>query len=162
MRKVVRRSKGLQLIAKGHSQAHGRNGLARRLQTFSTSHTALAMQTPMFSPEQVATRTGHTKNDKAVRLWLATQTTPDRIAFLKQLWPLNYRYALILTRGAQLSRHENEALLQHWLTTGGHNAARELISQMEPVVGQRRFWKIVEEAPVSEDMRSFLNYYSGI
>lgn len=98
MRKAVRRSKGLQLIAKGHSQAHGRNGLARRLQTFSTSHTALAMQTPMFSPEQIATRTGHTKNDKAVRLWLATQTTPDRIAFLKQLWPLNYRYALILTR----------------------------------------------------------------
>ena len=65
---------------------------------------------------------------------------------------MNYRYALILTR--EPSFPAMRTLLQHWLTTGAPTR-RGIDLQMEPVVGQRRFWKIVEEAPVSEDMRSF-------
>lgn len=113
----------------------------------------------MFSPEQLAVRSGSSKTDKAVRLWLASLPDAEKTEFLKQLWPLNYRYALALAQGAQLPRSESEALLRHWLTTGSHNAAQELIERFQPMLGERRFWGIVAQEPLTDEMRAFLDYH---
>lgn len=113
----------------------------------------------MFTPEEFATRFGTSKMDKPVGLWLAGLVSQERISFLKQLWPLNYRYALALAQGAQLSRQENEALLRHWLNAGNHNAANDLIRYLEPVLGEQRFWKVVGDESLTDEMRHFLDYH---
>lgn len=113
----------------------------------------------MFTPEHIASRSGTSALDKPVRLWLAGLVSHERISFLKQLWPLNYRYALALAQGAQLSRRENEALLRHWLKAGNHNAAKELIRYLEPVLGEHRFWKVAGDESRTDEMRDFLDYH---
>ena len=114
-----------------------------------------------FTPEQVASRSGTAQTDKDVRQWLVGLPIAERLDFLKQLWPLNYRYALKLLQAAQLSRQENEDMFRHWLRTGQHNTAQELIKRLEPVLGERRFWQIASQEVVAPVMRELLNYYGG-
>lgn len=114
-----------------------------------------------FTPEQVASRSGTAQTDKDVRQWLVGLPIAERLDFLKQLWPLNYRYALKLLQAAQLSRQENEDMFRHWLRTGQHNTAQDVIKRLEPVLGERRFWQIASQEVVAPVMRELLNYYGG-
>ena len=112
-----------------------------------------------FKPEQVASRSGNAQVDKDVRNWLVGLPIADRLDFLKQLWPLNFRYSLILFQAAQLPRQENEYLSRYWLRTGHHNTAQELIKRLQPVLGERKFWQIASQEKPSPTMREFMNYY---
>ncbi|MCQ3032649.1 hypothetical protein NLO88_18520 [Pseudomonas syringae] len=112
-----------------------------------------------FTPEQVASRSGNAQVDKDVRNWLVGIPIADRLDFLKQLWPMNFRYSLILLKAAQLPRQENEYLFRYWLRTGHHNTAQELIKQLQPVLGERKFWQIASQEKLSPTMREFMNYY---
>ncbi|PHN25159.1 hypothetical protein [Pseudomonas sp. ICMP 561] len=112
-----------------------------------------------FKPEQVASRSGNAQVDKDVRNWLVGLPIADRLDFLKQLWPLNFRYSLILFQAAQLPRQENEYLFRYWLRTGHHNTAQELIKRLQPVLGERKFWQIASREKLSPTMREFMNYY---
>jgi hypothetical protein len=114
-----------------------------------------------FTPEQVASRSGIAQVDKDVRHWLVRLPIAERLDFLKQLWPLNYRYTLKLLQAAQLPRQENENIFRHWLRTGQHNTAQELITRLEPVWGERKFWEIASQEALMPVMRDFLNYYGG-
>lgn len=114
-----------------------------------------------FTPEQVASRSGIAQVDKDVRHWLVRLPIAERLDFLKQLWPLNYRYTLKLLQAAQLPRQENENMFRHWLGTGQHNTAQELIKRLEPVLGERKFWEIASQEALMPVMRDFLNYYGG-
>lgn len=114
-----------------------------------------------FTPEQVASRSGITQVDKDVRHWLVRLPIAERLDFLKQLWPLNYRYTLKLLQAAQLPWQENEDMFRHWLRTGHHNTAQELIKRLEPVLGERKFWEIASQEVVTPVMWEFLNYYGG-
>lgn len=114
-----------------------------------------------FTPEQVASRSGNAQVDKDVRHWLVSLPIAERLDFLKQLWPLNYRYTLKLLQAAQLPRQENENMFRHWLRTGQHNTAQELIKRLEPVLGERKFWEIASQEALMPVMRDFLNYYGG-
>ena len=112
-----------------------------------------------FTPDQVASRSGNAQVDKDVRNWLVGLPIADRLDFLKQLWPLNFRYSLILLQAAQLPRQGNEYLFRYWLSTGHHNTAQELIKRLQPVLGERKFWQIASQEKLSPTMREFMNYY---
>lgn len=112
-----------------------------------------------FTPEQLANRTGTAETDKQARKWLLSLPTPERIDFLKRLWPLNFRYTLVLLQAAQLPRQDNEQLFRHWLHTGHHNAVQELIKRVQPLLGDTRFWRIASQETLTTPMRDFLNYH---
>lgn len=95
-----------------------------------------------------------------LRLWLLSQSEEQRMDFVKELWQTNYPFALVLTQSMQLSKAHIEELLRHWLRSGAHNAASQLITRMEPMLGERKFWRIVSEEPLSPGMRDFINYHS--
>ncbi|WP_338525244.1 hypothetical protein NUH87_06275 [Pseudomonas batumici] len=118
------------------------------------------MDDSRFTPEQVASRSGIAQTDKQVRQWLVGLPIAERIDFLKRLWPLNYRYSLKLLQAAQLPRQENEYLFRHWLCTGHHNTAQELIKRLSPVLGETKFWQIAAQEKLSPTMREFMNYHS--
>lgn len=113
---------------------------------------------PLYTPEQVAKRNAAT--DKHVRRWLAELPSTEKLEFLKQLWPLNFRFTLLLVQGARLSRQESESLLVHWLHKCNHNAAQELIKRLVPVLGEKRFWRVVAQEELSPAMYDFINYHS--
>lgn len=119
------------------------------------------MQRPIFTAEQVCSRTGKGKQDKNVRQWLISVPVTERAEFLKKLWSLNYRYALELFQAAQLPANENRQLVQHWLLTGHHNAAQALIQRATAVLGEKTFWRIASEETLTPAMRELLNYYGG-
>ncbi|WP_157016101.1 hypothetical protein [Pseudomonas batumici] len=118
------------------------------------------MDDPRFTPEQVALRSGIAQTDKQVRQWLAGLPIAEKVDFLKRLWPLNYRYSLKLLQVAQLPKQENENIFRHWLLTGHHNTAQELIKRLSPVLGERKFWQIASQEKLSPSMREFMNYHS--
>ncbi len=117
------------------------------------------MDDSLFTPEQVASRSSIAQVDKQVRQWLVGLPIAERLDFLKQLWPLNYRYSLRLLQAAQLPRQENEYMFRYWLRVGHHNTAQELIKRLEPVLGERKFWRIASQEKLSPTMREFMNYY---
>ncbi|MBD9517865.1 hypothetical protein [Pseudomonas sp. PDM22] len=119
------------------------------------------MHQPTFTPEEVCHRTGLGKQDKLVRQWLVGIPLADRTEFLRQLWLLNYRYALDLFQAAQLPANENRQLVRHWLRSGHHNAAQALIQRATPVLGEKTFWRIASEETLTSAMRDFLNYHGG-
>lgn len=94
-----------------------------------------------------------------MRQWLVGLPIAERLDFLKQLWPLNFRYSLRLLQAAQLPRQENEYMFRHWLRAGHHNTAQELIKRLQPVLGERKFWQIASQETLSPTMREFMNYY---
>jgi hypothetical protein len=71
------------------------------------------MDDSRFTPQQVASRSGNAQVDKDVRQWLVGLPIAERVDFLKQLWPLNFRYSLRLLQAAQLPRQENEYMFRH-------------------------------------------------
>ena len=117
------------------------------------------MHKATFTPEEVSNRTGLGKQDKHVRRWIIGIPIADRTEFLRQLWPLNYRYALELFQAAQLPANENRLLVRHWLRSGHHNAAQALIQRATAVLGEKAFWRIACEETLTSVMRDFLNYY---
>lgn len=117
------------------------------------------MDDSRFTPQQVASRSGNAQVDKDVRQWLVGLPIAERLDFLKQLWPLNFRYSLRLLQAAQLPRQENEYMFRHWLRAGRHNTAQELIKRLQPVLGERKFWQIASQETLSPTMREFMNYY---
>ena len=80
--------------------------------------------------------------------------------FIKALWHTNYRFALALTQSMQFSPAHLEALLRHWLRLGHHNAAGLLIQYMEPMLGTRKFWRIVRDEPLTPAMQDCIHYHS--
>jgi len=118
------------------------------------------MDDSRFTPEQVASRCGIAQMDRHVRQWLVGLPIAERLDFLKRLWALNYRYSLKLLQAAQLPRQENEYLFRHWLRTGHHNTAQELIKRFQPILGERKFWQIASHEKLSPTMRDFMNYHS--
>lgn len=113
----------------------------------------------LFTPAQVALHIGNGQTHRQVLKRLSALPTVERVDFLKRLWPLNYRYALQLYRGARLPRLESQQLFQYWLRTGHHNAAQALIQHVPAVLGERRFWRIVADETLTPAMRDFLAYY---
>ena len=118
------------------------------------------MDSPPFSPEQFAKRSGMARIETDLKKWLLRISVADRVDFIKKLWPMNYRFALILVQSSQLPIKESENLLRHWLIADQHNAAEQLIKRLEPVLGERKFWKIVSQEQLSPAMRDFLSYHS--
>jgi hypothetical protein len=115
-----------------------------------------------FAPEQFAKASeasGVAQSETDLKKWLRSIDVAERVDFIQRLWPINYILALNLVRSSQLPIIEVEALLRHWLALGQHNAAQRLIGSLEPLLGERKFWKIVAEVPLSEPMRDFLNYH---
>lgn len=112
-----------------------------------------------FTPEQLANRTGTAVVDHQARKWLVSLPIPERVDFLKRLWPLDFRYSLILLQAAQLPRQENQQLFRHWLHTGHHNAAQELINRLQPLLGETTFWRITSQETLTAPMWDFLNYH---
>jgi hypothetical protein len=98
--------------------------------------------------------------EAGLRRWLLAQSEEQRMGFVKELWQINYPFALVLAQSMQLSRAHIEELLRHWLRSGAHNAASQLIARMEPMLGERKFWRIVSEEPLSPGMRDFISYHS--
>lgn len=112
-----------------------------------------------FTPAQLACRTGTSQLDKPVRQWLASLPSAQRIDFLKELWPLNMRYTLILLQGARLSREENRQLCRTWLRAGHHNAAQALIEGFESLLGEKTFWQMASQEQLCPAMREMLDYH---
>ncbi|MFL1559184.1 hypothetical protein [Pseudomonas sp. O11] len=50
-------------------------------------------------------------------------------------------------------------MFRYWLRVGHHNTAQELIKRLEPVLGERKFWRIASQEMLSPTMREFMNYY---
>lgn len=94
-----------------------------------------------------------------MRQWSVRLPLTERLDVLKQLWPLNYRYALELLKAAQLPKQENERMLSHWLRTGQHNTAQALIKRLQPVLGETTCWQIASQETLSPTMRDLMNYY---
>ncbi|MBW8355646.1 MAG: hypothetical protein K0M54_17675 [Pseudomonas sp.] len=113
-----------------------------------------------FTPEQLAHNTGTSAMDRQCRQWLLSLPAPERVNFLKRLWPLNFSYALLLQHAVQLSRQENQQLFRHWLRTGHHNTAQELIKRLQPLLGEETFWRIASQETLTAPMRDLMNYHS--
>lgn len=118
------------------------------------------MNIPAFTPEQFATRPGMAQVESDLKKWLLSLDAEERIEFIKKLWPINFRFALILVQASQLPREELDKIFRHWLREGHHNAAQELIKRFIPVLGERKFWRIASQENMSPAMRDFLNYHS--
>lgn len=112
-----------------------------------------------FTPKQVALGPKDGRSHRRTLKQLAALPVKERIDFLQELWRLNFRYTLKLFKGARLPARESQQLFRHWLQAGHHNAAQALIEHVPAVLGERRFWQIVVEEPLTPAMRDFLNYY---
>jgi len=51
-------------------------------------------------------------------------------------------------------------MFRHWLRTGHHNTAQELIKRLSPILGERKFWQIASHEKLSPTMREFMYYHS--
>jgi hypothetical protein len=118
------------------------------------------MNTPAFTPEQFATRPGIAQIETELKKWLLALGVDERLEFIKRLWLVNYRFALVLLQASKLPIKETENIFRHWLREGSHNTAQELIKRLTPMLGERKFWRIASEEKISPAMREFLNYYS--
>ena len=118
------------------------------------------MNTLAFTPEQFTTRPEKAQVESDLKKWLLSLNVEKRIEFIKQLWPINFRFALILVQASQLPRKELEKIFRHWLREGHHNTAQELIKRFVPILGERKFWRIASQENISPVMRDFLNYHS--
>lgn len=101
------------------------------------------------------------RKERDLRRWLLSKAEEERIEFINEIWKINYPFALTLLQSMQLSKADIERLLRHFLRTGAHNAAGELIRKMEPMLGTHKFWRVVCEEPLSWAMRDFINYQSN-
>ncbi len=114
-----------------------------------------------YTADMFSFRPSDSRKERDLRRWLLSKDEEERIAFIKEVWEINYPFALTLLQSMQLSRTDTERLLRHFLRTGAHNAAAELIIKMEPMLGTRKFWRVVCEEPLSQAMRDFINYQSN-
>lgn len=112
-----------------------------------------------FTPQHVALHPRDGRVHRRILKQLAALPIAERIDFLKQLWSLDFRYTLKLFKGARLPAQESQQLFRHWLQVGHHNAAQALIEHVPAVLGERIFWRIVVEEPLTPTMLDFLNYY---
>lgn len=119
------------------------------------------MITPPFKPEMFHRRSGIAQDEKDLKKWLLGLSVEARVEFIKELWPIHFRLALILVQSTQLPIKEVESLLRYWLVEGKHNTAQELIARLTPMLGENKFWKIASKEVMPSAMRDFLNYHSG-
>lgn len=117
------------------------------------------MKTTAFTHEQLAKLTGTNQIESSLKKWLISLSVEERIAFLSELWPTNFRLALKLTQAAQLPRKETEKIFRHLLRESHHNAAQEIIKRFTPMLGEKKFWRIAAQEEITPAMRDFLNYY---
>ena len=118
------------------------------------------MKTTEFTHEQLANPRETNQSESNLRRWLISLSVEERIAFLSELWPTNFRLALKLTQAAQLPRKETENFFRHLLRESHHNAAQEIIKRFTPMLGEKKFWRIAAQEEITPAMRDFLNYYS--
>ncbi len=115
---------------------------------------------PPFIPEQFKRRPGDAKVEKDLKLWLLGLSIEERVEFIKRLWSVHFRLALILVQSLQLPVNAVEELLKHLLLLGKHNTSSEMIKRFVPVLGERKFWRVAAELELLPAMRDFLNYHS--
>jgi len=116
---------------------------------------------PPFKPEMFRRRSGIAQDEKDLKKWLLDLGIEKRIEFIKELWPIHFRLALILVQSTQLPIKEVESLFRYWLVEGKHNTAQELIARLTPMLGEKKFWRIASQEDIPSAMRDFLNYHSG-
>ena len=114
------------------------------------------MKTTAFTHEQLAKLTGTNQIESSLKKWLISLSVEERIAFLSELWPTNFRLALKLTQAAQLPRKETEKFFRHLLRESHHNAAQEIIKRFTPMLGEKKFWRIAAQEEITPAMRDFL------
>jgi hypothetical protein len=95
-----------------------------------------------------------------LKKWLISLDLEEHIKFIKQLWSINFRLALILVQASHLPSKELEKIFRHCLREGHHNTAQELIKCSIPTLGEKKFWRIASQENISPAMRDFLNYHS--
>jgi hypothetical protein len=118
------------------------------------------MNTLHFTPEQFSNRPNNAKVERELRNWILSQPVEERITFIKNLYLINYPFALIVLHWAQLPIKETKILFRYWLREGKHNTAQELIKQLVPMLGESTFWRIAAEEELPPAMKDFLNYHS--
>jgi hypothetical protein len=112
-----------------------------------------------FAPENFATRPALAQVETELRRWLRTQPPSQREQFLRELWTVNWHFAIELAGSSQLPNENASMLLKEWLAHGQVNSARSLVQTFGRLLGTRRFWKIVGESGLSEPMARMLEYH---
>lgn len=91
-----------------------------------------------------------------LKKWLLSLDVEERIEFIKQLWPINFRFALILVQASQLPRKELDKIFRYCLREGHHNTAQELIKRFIPMLGENKFWRIASQENTPLQCETFL------
>ena len=113
-----------------------------------------------FEPKQFEKRSGQAQVETELRKYLRAAPIEEKIKFIKELWPLNYRFALSLTRSSQIPNKQLSEMLHEWLALNQHNCVAGLIKEFEPLIGKEKFWKIATSLELTNQMQEFLNYHS--
>lgn len=116
------------------------------------------MESEAFTPEQFKKRPAVAQVDVDLRKWLRGISVEKRLAFIRALWPLNYTYSMSLARSSQLPNNHIEALLVEWLRAAQNSAGNGLVA-LAPLLGEARFWKVVDASDLTEEMRNFFYLY---
>jgi hypothetical protein len=92
-----------------------------------------------------------------LRQWLRNADEDERVGFLEELWPINPHFALSLASTSQLQTKSAVALLGRWLD-GDHNLAKPIIEAFVPLLGEKGFWRAIEQSSPPEKMAHMLEY----
>jgi general secretion pathway protein N len=115
----------------------------------------------MNPPEPVAARSARAQTYRELKAWLRTLPVTERVRFLNQLAQSNERFSLHLTKSARLSPEALTEVLQNRLSGNPKNAIL-LIQYFEPLLGSRRFWRLVTHSVRPESMMfQSLDRFSG-
>ncbi len=114
------------------------------------------MESEPFTPEQFQKRPAVAQVDVDLRKWLRGISVEERLEFIRALSPLNYTYSMSLARSSQLPNSHVEALLVEWLRAGQENAVNGLLA-LQPLLGNARFWKVVDATDLTEGMRNYFD-----
>jgi hypothetical protein len=110
-----------------------------------------------FSPTEFAVRPAVAQVETELRQWLRHAKEDERIAFLEGLWAINPHFALSLAHTSQLQTDSALALLGRWIH-GDHNLAKPIIQTFVPLLGEKKFWRVVEQSGAPEKMAQMLEY----
>lgn len=119
-----------------------------------------SLTTPPFRPEQFTKRPGLAQTETDLRRWLREVPVPERVVFLRALWPMNFAFCLSLAKSSQLPVEQVLELLREWLGSGKVDAAKGLVEAIEPLIGEARFWTAARGARMTPQMRHMLEYQS--
>jgi len=111
-----------------------------------------------FVASDFRTRPAIAQIETDLRKWLRGCPPSERVVFLRELWPVNPHFALVLAGACQLPAKEAEALLAEWLLGESRNA-RAILRTFVPLLGAGHFWCVVAETETTEAMAHMLEYH---